>query len=293
MREFGGQPIQEVLKQYLREKRLLLLLDNFEQVIAAAPLIVELLAAAPRLKILVTSRVVLRLSGEREFAVPPLALPSEEARRQNQELPPAGRDTVLDSGFSVLSSAEALTQYEAVRLFVERAQAVRADFAVTRENPPAIAEIRARLDGLPLAIELAAVRVKLFAPQALLARLNDRFALLTGGARDLPARQRTLRTTMDWSYHLLTPAEQRLFRRLAVFVGGWTLDAAEAVCDIGGDLGLSVLDGMQALVDNSLVRQEEGPDGAPRFRRLETIHQYAIERLEESGEAAALRRRPS
>jgi predicted ATPase/class 3 adenylate cyclase/DNA-binding XRE family transcriptional regulator len=286
LRELGGQPIQEMLKQYLRAKGMLLLLDNFEQLIAAAPLIAELLAAAPRLKILATSRAALRLSGEHEFTVPPLEAPLR--------MPTAERAEITDKNTPMVSTARSaveLTQYEAVRLFVERVQAVRADFVLTLENAPVIAEICRRLDGLPLAIELAAARVKLFPPHVLLARLDDRFALLSGGARDLPARQQTLRTTIDWSYNLLSRAEQRLFWRLAVFVGGWTLEVAEAVCDIGGDLGLSMLDGMQALIDNSLVRQEEGLDGAPRFRRLETIREYAVERLEASGEAVALRRR--
>jgi len=261
--------IRDRLKDYLREKRMLLLLDNFEQIVDAAPVVGELLAAAPGLRVLVTSRMPLRLSGEREFAVPPLSLP-----------PPSER-----------SNVRTLTQYEAVRLFIERAQAVKADFAVTNDNAPAVAEICYRLDGLPLAIVLAAARVKLFPPQALLTRLDDRLKFLTGGARDLPARQQTIRNTIDWSYDLLDAGEQMLFARLAVFVGGCTIEAAEAVCKANGDLPMEIVDGIAALVDKSLLRQTEDPDGEPRFRMLETIREYALERLEASGEAEALRRR--
>jgi tetratricopeptide (TPR) repeat protein len=183
-----------------------------------------------------------------------------------------------------------LTQYEAVRLFIERAQAVKTDFAVTNENAPAVAEICYRLDGLPLAIELAAVRVKLFPPRVLLTRLDDRLKFLTGGARDLPTRQQTIRNTIDWSYNLLDAGEQMLFARLGVFVGGCTIEAAEAVCTANGDLPMEIVDGIAALVDKSLLRQTEDPDGEPRFTMLETIREYALERLEASGEAEALRR---
>ncbi len=211
VQEGADQPLVASLIEQLREKRLLLVLDNFEQVVGAALQVAEVLAACPGLKVLVTSRVALRLSREHEYPVPPLALP--DPRR----LPPLDR----------------LSQYEAVRLFIERAQAVKPDFAVTNENAPAVAEICHRLDGLPLAIELAAARVKLLPPRALLARLGHRLQVLTGGARDLPARQQTLRGAIDWSYRLLAPEEQALFARLAVFVGGRTLEAAEAVC--GGE----------------------------------------------------------
>jgi len=222
-REHDNRPLLEQLKAYLREKRLVLLLDNFEQVAEAAPLVSELLAAAPGLKALATSRMPLHLSGEHEIAVAPLALPPSER-----------------------SNVQTLTQYEAVRLFIERAQAVKADFAVTNANAPAVAEICERLDGLPLAIELAAARVKLFPPQALLARLSSRLQLLTGGARDLPERQQTIRNTIDWSYQLLGEDEKRLFSRLGVFVGGWTPEAAETVLRTEGrglseDSGASVL----------------------------------------------------
>ena len=189
-----------------------------------------------------------------------------------------------------LPSLERLTQYEAVRLFVERAQDARPDFSVTNENAPAVAEICARLDGLPLAIELAAARIKVLPPQKMLDRLRDRLKLLTRGARDLPERQRTLRATMEWSYALLEEDEKALFARLSVFAGGRTLEAIEAICDAEGDLPVDVLDGVESLVDKSLLREEEGPGGEPRFVMLETVHEYAREKLEESGEAEELRR---
>jgi predicted ATPase/class 3 adenylate cyclase len=269
VKEGAGRPLLAMLQDELRAKRRLLVLDNFEQLLPAATRVGELLAARPGLQVLVTSRAALHLRGEHEVAVPPLRLP---ARRPP---PPAA----------------ALSQYAAVELFIERATAVRADFAVTNANAPAVAEICHRLDGLPLAIELAAARVKVLTPQAMLARLEHRLTLLTGGPRDLPARQQTLRATIAWSYDLLTEAERALFRRLAVFVGGWTLDAAAAVCDPDGNLGLDVLDGVASLVDKSLVTQAEGQDGEPCYTMLETIREYATERLEESGEADALRRR--
>src|SRR5262245_60776625 len=222
--ETAGRSLAERVKDHLREKHLLLVLDNFEQVLPAAPLVADLLASCPRLKVLVTSRAVLRLSGEYDFPVPPLTLP--ESRR--------------------LPALEHLRQYEAVRLFVERAVAVKAEFAVTNENAPAVAEICHRLDGLPLAIELAAARIRHLPPQAMLARLERRLPLLTGGARDLPARHQTLRGAIAWSYDLLAPSEQVLFGRLGAFVGGCTLEAAQAVCSIAGDVHLDVLDGLAA-----------------------------------------------
>ncbi|HEY3228045.1 MAG TPA: tetratricopeptide repeat protein, partial [Roseiflexaceae bacterium] len=250
-----------------REKHLLLLLDNFEQVLAAASQIADLLATCLKLKMLVTSREVLHLYGEHEFAVPPLALPDRH------QLPPLDR----------------LTQYEAVRLFIERAQAAKADFAITNASAPAVAEICYRLDGLPLAIELAAARVKLLSPQALLSRLEQRLNLLTGGGRDRPARHQTIRGAIDWSYHLLAAAEQALFARLGVFVGGCTLEAAEAVCNADGALPLDVIDGVASLLDKSLLRLNAGADGEGRFLMLETIREYALERLAAHGEAEALR----
>jgi class 3 adenylate cyclase len=207
LQESGGRPIQERLAEYVHDKELLLVLDNFEQVLTAAPLVVELLRAGPRLKIVVSSRAPLHVSGEHEYPVQPLGLPDP------QHLP----------------SLDALSQFEAVRLFIERAMAVKPDFAVTNENAPAVAEICARLDGLPLAIELAAARIKLLPAQAILARLGDRLGLLSGGSRDLPARQQTLRGAIAWSHDLLDDGGRRLFARLAVFVGGARLGEAEAV----------------------------------------------------------------
>ncbi|PLS77801.1 MAG: hypothetical protein CYG59_21895 [Chloroflexi bacterium] len=267
VKESGGQVLLERLTSYLRDKHLLLVLDNFEQVLAAGPLVAALLAAAPQLKVLVTSRAALRVRSEREFPVPPLRLPDLKS------LPPL----------------EQLTQYEAVRLFIERAQAVKPDFVVTNATAPVVAEICARLDGLPLAIELAAARIKLLPPQAILRRLESRLKLLTGGARDLPARQQTLRNTIDWSYSLLDVGEQTFFARLAVFVGGCTVEAAETVCNSGHDLLPEVMDGLQSLVDKSLLWQVEGLEGEPRFGILATIHEYALERLVLSGEVEQFR----
>jgi predicted ATPase/DNA-binding CsgD family transcriptional regulator len=269
VREQGNRLLLDRLKDSLREKQMLLLLDNFEQLISAAPVVVELLATAPQLKVLVTSRASLHLSGEHEFVVPPLALPDL------RDLPPG----------------DLLTHFGAVRLFIERAQAVQSDFAMTEENAAAIATICYQVDGLPLAIELAARRSKLFSPQALLSRLENRLKLLVGGARDRPLRQQTLRGTIAWSYDLLEDAEQKLFRRLAVFVGGCTLEAAEAVCNANQDLEGDMLDGVAGLVDKSLLRQETQADGEPRLLILETIREYALERLKASGEADAMRRK--
>jgi len=269
LREQGGQPLVEHLKDYLHAKQLLLLLDNFEQVVEAAPLLAEFLAAAPQLKVLVTSRAALHLSGEQEFAVPPLAVPNR------QQLP----------------SLETLSQYAAVALFILRARSAKPDFAVTNATASALAEICHRLDGLPLAIELAAARCKLFALPALLTRLEQRLPLLTGGARDLPVRQQTLRNAIAWSYKLLSAGEQTLFRQLAVFVGGCTLEAADAVCNAENDLPTDVLDGMTALVDQSLLQHAEGADGEPRFVMLETIREYGLEQLERSGEAEVTQQR--
>jgi predicted ATPase len=266
--EAGDQPLEEGLKNFLRGKELLLLLDNFEQVLLAGPLVGELLSTCPKLKVLATSRSVLRVYGEQECPVAPLELPSPG------RLPPIDR----------------LSQYEAVRLFIERAKAAKPDFSVTDGNAPAVAEICARLDGLPLAIELAAARVKLLTPSAMLERLGSRLKLLGGGARNLPERQRTLRGTIEWSHALLEEGEQMLFARLAVFSGGRTLEAIEAVCDAEGDLPVDALEGVSSLLDKSLLRQEEGPEGEPRFVMLETIHEYAREGLQASGGAEEVRR---
>jgi predicted ATPase/class 3 adenylate cyclase len=265
--EGGAQPLEELLEGYLRDRQTLLLLDNLEQVLEAAPIVERLLSNAPNLKILATSRIPLGLYGEYEFPVPPLSLPDPDS------LPPL----------------EYLTEYEAIRLFVERARAVRPDFSLTEENGPAVVEICERLDGLPLAIELAAARIKLLPPRVLLARLGNRLKILTGGARNLPERQRTLRNAIEWSYGLLDEGEKLLFGRLGVFSGGATLEAMEAVCDAEGDLPTDVFEGASSLLDKSLLRQEEGAAGEPRFVMLETIHEFANVKLEESGEVEAVR----
>jgi predicted ATPase/class 3 adenylate cyclase len=270
LKESGTVPVAEVLRNHLRDKALLLVLDNFEQVVVAASQVGEPLAHSPGLKLLVTSRVALHLRGEHEYALKPLALPDPT------HLPPP----------------DLLSQYAAVALFIERAQAAQADFAVTNANAPAVAQICARLDGLPLAIELAAARVKMLPPPTLLARLQKQLVVLTGGARDLDERQQTMRNTLAWSYGLLAPEEQRLFRRLAVVVGGCTLEAAEAVCvapEGAEPLVLDLLDGLSTLVDHSLVQQRE-VGGEPRFTMLYVIREFALEQLEASGESEALRR---
>jgi len=268
--ETGDRSLLELLKAYLREQQLLLLLDNFEQVVAAAPVVTELLVTCPDLKVLVTSRTSLRVRGEREFPVPPLALPDPKH----------------------LPAIEDLSQYSSVALFVERALALKPDFQLTTANAHAIAEICARLDGLPLAIELAATRVKLLPPQALLARLGSRLQVLTEGARDVPERQQTLRNAIKWSYDLLSTNEQRLFRRLSVFVGGCTLAAVEEVCEALDDVETNVLEGVASLIDKNLLQQVEDVNGEPRLVMLETIREYGLECLaasEEAGEAEATR----
>jgi predicted ATPase/class 3 adenylate cyclase/Tfp pilus assembly protein PilF len=277
VKEVAGQPILETLKDYLRPRQILLILDNFEQVITAAPMVTELLAVASRLKVLVTSREVFLIYGEHEFPVLPFVLPDLD-RLPLQE----------DAFVPVLS------EYAAVQLFVERAQAVQPDFRLDGENARTVAEICARLDGLPLAIELAAACCRSFSPQAILARLTgavgpSSLRMLTGSLRDLPARQRTLRGAIDWSYNLLDIGEKKLFARLAVFVGGGTTEAVEVVCNIGGDLSMDVLDGLTSLVNKSMLQSAHGIEGEPRFTMLETIREYALERLEASGEARLLR----
>ena len=267
VREEGERPLVDRLRELLGTKQLLLVVDNFEHVVEAAPIVGDLLVASPGLKIVATSRVPLRLRAEHAYPVPPLSLP-----RRHQALAP-----------------EQLTQYEAVRLFIERAQAVKPDFSVDNENAPAVAEICWRLDGLPLAIELAAARVRLLPPDAMLARLEKRLPLLTGGARDAPERQRTLRGTIAWSYDLLEPEEQILFGRLAVFAGGCTLEAAEAVGNYDGTL--DAFGGVERLCEQSLLRQDEGWASEPRFAMLETIREFGLERLLERGEVDAVRLR--
>ncbi len=273
MHEAPGRPLQESLQEHLRDKQLLLVLDNFEQVLAAAPLVSALLNKCPRLKVLVTSRATLHLYGEQEFPVSPLSLP--DARQ-----------------FATLAKAPTpLTEFAAIDLFCQRARTVKPDFALTPTNAADVAKICIELDGLPLAIELAAARIKLFAPAALLARLNERLTLLTGGAHDLPPRQRTLRDEIAWSYDLLRPDEQKLFRRLAVFVGGFTLEAAQAIGDAAGGVGIAVFDGVVELVDQNLLKQLEQSWGEPRFGLLETIREYGLEQLAASSEAQAVHRR--
>src|SRR5262249_36440240 len=266
----AGTPPLAAVKRRLRaaaSRPVLLLLDSFEHLIAGAPAVAELASAGPGAKILVPSRSPLHVYGEREFPVPPLALPDARA-----------------------SSLAEIRASEAISLFAERAAAVKPDFQMTEESARATAEICVRLDGLPLAIELAAARVKLLSPTAMRARLEKRLQLLTGGARDLPARQQTLRGAIDWSHELLSPDEQRLFRRLSVFVGGFTLEAAEAVCNAREDLGLDPLDGIGSLLDKSLLRESGGSGDESRFLMLERIREYGLERLASGGEEAATKR---
>lgn len=300
LREIAGLPLAGSLKEYLRDRRTLLVLDNFEQVIAAAPVVADLMAACPRVQAIATSREPLRLGGEQEFPVPPL------------DVPPAGAPVEVES----------LAHCTAVALFVQRARAVRPGFALTAENAAAVAGLCRRLDGLPLAIELAAARTRHLSPQALLERLRAPaganggagLAVLSSGARDLPERQQTLRAAIAWSYDLLYPSEQTLFRRLAVFVGGFTADGAENVCAMDGVMECwsdgamgagstlysitptlhhsagRVLDTLASLVDKSLLRQEDGPGGEARFTMLGTIREFGLECMEAAGETAAIRR---
>jgi predicted ATPase len=271
IRETGGRPLLHLLKEYLRECEpapVLLLLDNLEHILPASSFIMELIEASRGLKVLVTSRAALRVYGEHEFPVPPLALP----------------DPVK------LNSLSALKENPSVSLFAQRAAAVRPDFQLTAENAHIVAEICARVDGLPLAIELAAARVKMLPLSGILTRLQSRLLLLTAGARDLPERQKTLRNTIDWSFGLLTEPEQKLLRRLSVFWGGCTLEGAEAVCNTKDDLGAEIFELMSSLIDKSLIQQRQQKDLEPRFRMLETIREYALERLQQSGEEPATKR---
>ncbi len=284
--ERGGQTARDILVEWLETRRALLVLDNFEQVIDGAPVVADLLRSAPDLSIIVTSRAPLRVSGEQEYAVPGLPAPVDVLAMTDLEKLnlPAGARRLDASG---------VTTYEAVRLFIARAILVRPDFRVTNENAPAVAGIAARLHGMPLAIELAAARVKLLGPDAILERLEHQLGVLSSGSRDLPERQQTLRGAIAWSHDLLSPGERRLLARTAVFVGGCELDSAEAICGPASELdGLDVLDGLMSLADQSLVRVED-VDGATRFRMLDTIREFAAERLTESGERAEIERRHS
>ncbi|HEU5430491.1 MAG TPA: LuxR C-terminal-related transcriptional regulator [Thermomicrobiales bacterium] len=267
LHEAGDEAPAVRLGQFLGDQRVLLALDNFEQIVAAAPLLSDLLAACPNLRVLVTSRVRLRLAAEQEFVVPPLGL----ATRGEQ----AGMATVAPS--------------EAVQLFVARAKSINNAFVFAAANAAAVAAICERLDGLPLAIELAAARSKVLPPAALLARLDRRLPLLTGSNRDAPARQRTMRDAIAWSYDLLSPPEQALFRRLAVFVGGFTLAAAEAIAAAPDEDDLDLLDRLATLVEASLLRPVAGSDDEPRFAMLETVREYGLEQLAAGGETAPLR----
>jgi predicted ATPase/DNA-binding CsgD family transcriptional regulator len=269
VREAGDRPLAEQLAERLRGLELLLVLDNLEQVAAASPHLATLVAACPRLTVLATSRVRLNLSGERTFPVPPLALPA------------AGGE----------SAADDVARSEAVALFVARATLADPGFAITEANVGAVTEVCHRLDGLPLAIELAAARLTHLTPTTLLARLDRRLPLLTGGPLDVPARLRTMRGAIAWSDDLLSPEEQTLFRRLAVFVGGFTLEAAEAVSGDPVGPGIDIVDGIAALVDASLLRRQAGPGDEPRFVMLETVREYGLEALSATGQEEATRRR--
>jgi predicted ATPase/transcriptional regulator with XRE-family HTH domain len=269
LKEAAGATPPATLIQYLRDRRVLLLLDNFEHLLDAAPMVADVLTACPGAKVLATSRADLRVRGERVHPVPPLAAP------------------VADREITAAAAA----RYPAVELFLERAQAVQPGFELTDPNAADVCRICSDLDGLPLAIELVAARCRCLTPAELVARLGDRLALLTDGPRDLPAHQRTLRGTIDWSYNLLSPAEQVLFARLAVFIGGCSVAAAEQVADARRDLPLPVLDGLAALADKNLLRYEERIDGQRYAVQLATIREYALERLAERGEEAEVRDR--
>ncbi|HEX6894689.1 MAG TPA: tetratricopeptide repeat protein [Bryobacteraceae bacterium] len=271
IRETGGRPFIETVKSHLREfapSPVLLLLDNLEHLLPASPVIIELIEATRGVKILATSRAALRVYGEHEFPVPPLDVPDEKQ----------------------VEAMDGLINNPAVALFAQRAAAVKPDFKLTVENAPVVAEICARVDGLPLAIELAAAMVKMLPPSRILTRLQSPLELLTAGARDLPERQQTLRNTIHWSYALLNEAEKKLFRRLGVFWGGCTLEAAEAVCNTRSDLGAGTFQLMASLLDKSLIEQMQHCEEEARFRLLETIREYSRERLRESGEEEATQR---
>jgi predicted ATPase len=269
VREGPGESLEATLARYLGTRRVLLLLDNFEQILGAAPLISNLLGACPGLKVLVTSRAALRLTGEQEILVPPL------------ELPDLARDEPL----------ERLLHSPAVTLFVERARSVNPDFSVTVAAAQDVARICTQLDGLPLAIELAAARTKLLSPHALLGRMAQRLGVLTGGARDLPVRHQSLRDTIAWSYDLLSPVEQAIFRRFGVFVGGSTLEALEEVCPGDGVPSHGILDSVDSLMSGSLLTISRGGDTDNRIGMLATIREFALDRLEASGEGARVRER--
>jgi len=269
IQDTGERLLVKHIRLYLHNKRLLLILDNFEHLLPAASHLAELLESTAGLRILITSRAVLHLYGEHEFVVPPLAIPDLK------HLPPSDQ----------------LDRYDAVRIFLERAQAVKADFSINDTNARPIAEICTRLDGLPLAIELAAAHSKLLSPPMILARLENRFMLLSSEAPNLPERHQTLQNTIDWSYDLLSEEEQALFRRLSIFVGGFTLKAAEAICGNAGPGDEHILNGIASLLDKSLLQRIDDPHEESRFLMLETIRTYALERLKRCGEDKELRDR--
>jgi predicted ATPase/DNA-binding CsgD family transcriptional regulator len=269
VREAENQPLADRLTQFLRHKHLLLVLDNLEQVLDIAPHIASLLAASPLVKVLVTSRAPLHLRGEQQFALTPLAVPDQPH----------------------LPALDELLEFPAVALFVERAREVLSAFVLTPENADDVVAICARLDGLPLAIELAAARAKVLSPKALLAHLEQRLIVLTGGPRDADPRLRTMRDAIGWSYDLLTEDEQRLFRRLAVFAGGGSVDAIQAICRLAGEPDINPFAELTALIDQSLLLPGDGADGRPRCSMLETVREFAQETLEASGEAEAVRQR--
>jgi len=266
LREASGDRPEEQVRAFLSARHAFVILDNVEHLLAAGPLVADLLTSCPNLSVLTTSREVLRLSGEHVHAVPPMAQPDADNHPDFDELAAA----------------------ESVRLFSERAVAAQTDFALNPDNVAAVAEICRRLDGLPLAIELAAARAAVFPPAALLSRLERRLPLLTGGPRDAPNRHQAMRATIEWSHDLLSTEEQALFRRLAVFVGGFTLEAAETVAGVPGDPDVHVVDGITSLVGKSLVRPVRSV-AEPRFSMLETIREFALERLVASGEVALIR----
>jgi predicted ATPase/class 3 adenylate cyclase len=278
--ETGARSADVLLREWLAGKQVLFVLDNFEQVLDAGPVVADLLREAPGLSALATSRAPLRVSGEQEYPVPGLPVPPDLSQLTSLELAnlPAEARTV---------DPASLSTYESVKLFIARASAVRPDFRVTSENAPAVAAVVARLHGMPLAIELAAARIKLFSPEALRSRLEDQLALLSAGSRDLPERQQTLRGAIAWSYELLGESHRRLLDRLSVFEGGIDLAAAEAVCGPAAELGIDVVDGMVDLTDQSLIRSVE-TRGEPRFQILDTIRMYAAEKLAARGEAGLI-----
>jgi predicted ATPase len=268
VKDMGGQPLRDTLRHALHDRQMLLVLDNFEQVTPAATLVVDLLEGAPDLKVLVTSRAALNLRGEQQVPLSPLPLP---------DLSHNGK------------GLEGLLSYPSIQLFVERAQSINPGFELSEENAEAVAAICARLDGLPLAIELVAARSKLLSPRALLSRLDKTLGLLKGGSQDMPARHQTMRDTIAWSYDLLDEGERALFARMGAFLGGFTISAAEAVCNAYGDLQCQVVDGLESLLDKSLIRQAGMSQDETRFTMLETIREYALEQLDRLGETEVIR----